>query len=374
MKVIAVVPYKVFPAHMGGQKGIALFYKYLNQKNNVDIYTIKDNAQQEQIHVFNEMPNTSLRYICPVLFFSLYKKIKKYQYTHIIFEHPYLMWLMFLIKKTTRIHIILHTHNIESQRFKSIGKKWWRILSVYEKYAMKIADSIWFKTEIDLQYAHNNFAIDTFKCHVIPYGTEIKKLPLAIEIENNRKKVIQRHGIENDTHILLFNGTLSYKPNLDALMFILEVINPQLLNRHINYKIIICGKGLPPYMEQLKAYKTRNIVYAGFVENIDEYFIACDIFLNPVKDGGGIKTKLVEALGYGKPCVSSQNGAIGVAAEVCGNLLYVVNDNEAQEKYATYILEILQNYRYKDNSHEPFYKQFYWGNIAQKAFGILNKL
>lgn len=371
MKVIAVVPYRVFPAHMGGQKGIALFYKYLNQKNIVDIYTIKDNASQKHIQIFNEIPNTALRYICPILFFSLYKKIKKNHYTHIIFEHPYLMWLMFLIKKTTRIQVILHTHNIESERFKSIGKKWWRILSVYEKYAMRIADSIWFKTEVDLQYAHKHFALDTSKCHVIPYGTEIYKLPNVIEIEYNKTKVMQRHGIENDTRILLFNGTLSYKPNLDALMFILEVINPQLLNKLLNYKIIVCGKGLPPYMEQLKAYRTRNIVYAGFVENIDEYFLACDIFLNPVKDGGGIKTKLVEALGYGKPCISSQNGAIGVPPELCGNLLYVVNDNEAQEKYAEHIKEILAHYNEKNTNHETFYKQFYWENIAQKANEIL---
>lgn len=374
MNVIALVPYKVYPAHMGGQKGIALFYKYLNEKNKVDIYTIRDNAPQEKIHVINEIPNTSLHYICPLLFFSLYKKIKNNNYTHIVFEHPYLMWLMFLIKKTTRIHIILHTHNIESERFKSIGKKWWRILSIYEKYAMKIADSIWFKTEVDLQYAQNNFGIATSKCHVIPYGTEINKLPHTFEIEKNKKAVLQRHGIESNTHILLFNGTLSYKPNLDALMFILEIVNPQLLNLHLNYKIIICGKGLPSYMEQLKAYRTRNIVYAGFVENIDEYFLACDIFLNPVKDGGGIKTKLVEALGYGKSCVSSQNGAIGVPPEICGNLLYVVKDNEQQEKYAEHILAIIENRNYNNSSNELFYNKFYWGNIAQKANEILSKL
>ena len=47
---------------------------------------------------------------------------------------------------------------------------------------------------------------------------------------------------------------------------------------------------MPLQMNELKDYHDSNIIYCGFVEDIDLYFKWCDIFLNPLQDGGGIKT------------------------------------------------------------------------------------
>jgi hypothetical protein len=64
-------------------------------------------------------------------------------------------------------------------------------------------------------------------------------------------------------------------------------------------------------MNELKNYADQNIIYAGFVDDISIYFKGADVFINPVSYGGGIKTKLVEALGYNLNAVSTSNGAIG---------------------------------------------------------------
>jgi len=64
--------------------------------------------------------------------------------------------------------------------------------------------------------------------------------------------------------ILLFHGTLDYKPNLDGVDAILKNINPFLLtNNNFKYKIIICGKGLPSVYNELKDFANKNIIYAG---------------------------------------------------------------------------------------------------------------
>ena len=54
-----------------------------------------------------------------------------------ICEHPYFAWLAFAVRKRTGINVIIHTHNIEYQRFRSTGKWWWPILKVYEKSVLK---------------------------------------------------------------------------------------------------------------------------------------------------------------------------------------------------------------------------------------------
>ena len=82
-----------------------------------------------------------------------------------------------------------------------------------------------------------------------------------------------------------------------------------------------------------------------------------------LQDGGGIKTKLVEALGFGKICISSQNGAIGVDAAYTGGRLTIVADKDwrAYSEAITHQLQAIAN----DNA--AFYKHFSWQNIAMKA-------
>src|SRR5207253_1832471 len=109
---------------------------------------------------------------------------------------------------------------------------------------------------------------------------------------------------------------------------ILFKINPLLNIPGSDYKIIICGKNLPAEMNELKEYADQNIIYAGFVDDISTYFKGSDIFINPVSDGGGIKTKLVEALGYGLNAVSTIIGSTGVNQDLCnGKLLLSGNDD-----------------------------------------------
>lgn len=369
IRILSIIPYRVFPAIMGGQKGIALFYKYLSRIVSLTVLTIQKNEATEGYEIINSISDSKWRYLNPFLFFTIKKMVRQKDITHILFEHPYYAWLIFIFKKCSSKEIIVHSHNIESERFKSIGKWWWKVLWYYERWAYRNAHFIWFKTNEDMQYAIIHYGIKSQGCHVIPYGIEPDSLPSAYELSNAKNVLQDLHSIPDQEKIILFNGTLSYKPNLDALISILDKINPLLLKSSLKYKILICGKGLPAEMKGLQDYLDKNIIYCGFVEDIDLYFKGCDIFLNPLQDGGGIKTKLVEALGFGKACVSSGNGAIGIDTEDTGGRLKIVPDKDWQ----SYSEAICNSQTSFQNDNSSFYKVFSWKNIAIKAQTILEK-
>ena len=44
-KILALVSFKIFPAHMGGQKHVALFYEWLNRYHSVYMLASKDNIE-----------------------------------------------------------------------------------------------------------------------------------------------------------------------------------------------------------------------------------------------------------------------------------------------------------------------------------------
>ncbi|MBK7589270.1 MAG: glycosyltransferase family 4 protein [Bacteroidetes bacterium] len=363
IRILAIIPYQVFPAIMGGQKGIALFYKYLSRLVSLTAFTTQNNRPEPGLQIINTLSNAVFRYVNPFNYFTIRKHARECQATHLLFEHPYFAWLIWLFKIGSPYHIIVHSHNIESERFKSIGKWWWKILWYYERAAYKSAHQVWFKTPEDKQYATIHYGVREEACHIISYGIEAVALPTNAELNEARETLLSQYSIAPNDILILFNGTLSYKPNLDALKAIIEKINPYLLQTSLSYKMLICGKNLPDTFNQLLDYKHQHIIYCGFVDDIDLYFKGCDVFLNPLQDGGGIKTKLVEALGFGKVSISSQNGAIGVDAAYTGGRLTIVADKD----WRAYSDAIVKHHQPINNDNAAFYKHFSWHSIATKA-------
>ncbi|MEO6541320.1 MAG: glycosyltransferase [Ferruginibacter sp.] len=369
INVLSIVSYKFLPPDMGGQKGIAFFNRYLSRLVNFSCVTIKDNTEQaaEGYPIKNILSNSRIRYINPFYFFTLTRIIRDEKITHLILEHPYYGWLGVLLKWFTKVKLVVHSHNIESLRFKTMNKWWWGILWHYEKWTHRNAGLNFFIQENDRNYAIENFKLNPQLCTVITYGFELNEAPAVSEKQLAREEICRTHGITGAERILLFNGTLRYKPNLDALDIILEKINPLLLTEsNFKYRIIICGSQLPVQYSGLAAYKEKNIIYAGFVNDIDLYFKGADIFINPVVDGGGIKTKVVEALGHDLSVISTTSGAIGIPIEITEGKLEVLPDNDWNE-----FARLIISHNTGKRIPAVYFEHFYWGNIAVKAAAII---
>jgi glycosyltransferase involved in cell wall biosynthesis len=369
--VLSIVTYKIFPAKLGGQKGIALFNQYFSKQNTLICFTIKDNDPSlASYKVFNQLSNHRLRYINIFNFRLIKKIIRENNISHIIVEHPYYGWMALLLQYFCRVKIIVHSHNIEAERFKTVGKWWWKILWHYEKFIHRNADFTFCITEQDRKYFFENYKIPYEKSCVITYGISWNSIPSPEERSDAKNNLIEKYSLSAETRLFLFNGTLDYIPNLSAVKIIIEKINPLFLQKNVPYKIIICGKGLPAEMNELKDYAAQNIIYAGFVDNITLYFKGVDVFINPVTDGGGIKTKLVESLGYNLNVVSTFSGATGVEENICNGKLLLCESGDWQS-----FADKMENATTIDQSiSDVFFKQFYWENIAAKATEVIRYL
>jgi glycosyltransferase involved in cell wall biosynthesis len=362
-KVLAIAPYPYLPFFSGGQKFIAQFLEYLGKETDLTVISTYDNdwSLAKNYTPVPLLKKSFLRYIDLTLISKISELVKKNNYDTIIWEHPYYAWLAFRVRKKTGIKTIIHTHNIEHQRFRDTGRWWWPILKVYEHWCFKKADSLFFITPEDKNFAIQSWNIDRAKCIDLPFGVEIKKYPE--DKGESRDEVAKKYAISSQEKIILFNGVLDYQPNLDALKVILDQINPMLMNKSgFPYKIIICGKRLPAEMNELRQYADKNIIYAGFVDNIETYFKAADIFLNPVQSGGGIKTKMVEAIAFGTTVISTVTGATGINQAVCGDKLVVVKDNDWDD----FAKAITDNIQLSAATPHEYYEYYYWGNVVRR--------
>jgi polysaccharide biosynthesis protein PslH len=371
VNIASLVPYKFLPPQMGGQKCIALFNRYLSKTNNLVCVGVNENetAYEKEYPVHNILSNSKLRYINLFYFFTLKRFIQQHKITHLIIEHPYLGWLGILLKWSCNIKLIVHSHNIESQRFKSLEKWWWGLLWHYERFVHRRADHSFFIQGNDKNYAIEKFKLNPEKCMIVTYGVELSAAPSATEKKAAKEYLCKTHGVAEHEKILLFNGSLGYAPNRDAVEAILNKINPLLLaENNFKYKIIICGNKLPAEYKGLVDYKEKNNIYAGFVEDITVYFKGSDIFINPVIEGGGIKTKAVEALGYDLSVISTQSGATGIDVAETGEKMVLVADSDWNEFTRQIIL--------MDSSANipgSFFDEFYWGNIIAKTKNVFEQ-
>ena len=370
INVLSVVPYQVLPAKFGGQKGIALFNKYFAKQVNLVCVTTKKNdpAAAEGYEVLNILSDSSSRYINLFYFFKLRKIIRQKQVSHLLIEHPYYGWLGIMLKKFTGVKLIVHSHNIEGLRWKGLKKWWWKILLSYEGITHRNADYNFFIQQQDADYAIKQFHLKPAACLTVTYGTEISASPAPAEKEKARKYLQQQHNIPAHHHILLFNGTFNYYPNLEALQNIITGINPILQqNPDFHYSIIICGRNIP---ENISHGAYPNMIIAGLVDDIEIYFRGANIFLNPVINGGGIKTKLIEALANGTSAVSTHHGAIGIEPQLCNGKL-VITANGDWKGFVQAVINMA------DTVHAVtpagFFEFFYWGNIVKRVKDFIEK-
>ncbi|MFZ9717910.1 MAG: glycosyltransferase family 4 protein [Chitinophagaceae bacterium] len=361
-KVLNIVPYPFLPYFSGGQKLIAHFNQFLGEKTELYVIGTNDN------HVIGNESYTFLPWLAAgkwrYVDFTVYARIKKLILSKsidtVIIEHPYLGWLGTWLKISTSVKLIYHTHNVEFARFRSLDKFWWPLLKQYEKWSLLQADLIGCISNEDKDLFIKALNIPEKKCHILPYGVLQQATP--INKEALKEAICKRHSLDAHKHLLFFNGLLDYAPNTEALKQILENINPLLQQSGLQYEILIAGKRLPASFQSLEPWNKVNVHYAGFVEDIDAYTTAADVLLNPVITGGGVKTKVVEAIALNTSVVSTQSGATGIETGVCGNKISIVNDYDWQN----FVAAISKQLDEKHITPTSFYDYYYWGNIVNR--------
>jgi sugar transferase (PEP-CTERM/EpsH1 system associated) len=164
-----------------------------------------------------------------------------------------------------------------------------------------------------LQY--ENLIFDYFENKTI-----ISEQDRALIYHPDQKKIeIISNGVDTDYFTpqkkelkfdLLFNGNMSYPPNIDCVHFIAENILPIVLKKFPDTKFLISGANP---VNSVLALANKNIQVSGWMDDIREAYCSSKIFIAPMQIGTGLQNKLLEAMAIGIPCVTTElaNNALG---------------------------------------------------------------
>jgi glycosyltransferase involved in cell wall biosynthesis len=365
--LLSIAPYRFLPPANGGHLGIAMMHDHLGRLCEDHVATTSDNGVSTQwsFQTHPVLGTGAGRYIPFRQHNALKRLALKYDATAVFCEHPYMAATAHALASTLGIPFYLRSHNIESERFKTFGKRWWPALAAYEGWAMRHADGVFFVTPEDAAWAAGRWRLNKAHLHVAPYGTPIERAPEGHEVA--KQELAQAWNLRGDVPWFYFLGALDYEPNVQALHYIIYEIIPRLQQSGQPFEVLVAGKGL----SSLDAQRIASVgaYYTGFLPDLDQFLIACDVMLNPVILGGGIKTKAVEALAFGKRVVSVHSGAAGLIREACGDALTVVADGD----WNGFASATLQAAGSPAKAPHQFYNTYYWGAVAKNVLEIIQR-
>jgi len=361
-RVLSIAWYRILPAKYGGQKGIALFNKELSKHFPLVCLCSKNNELDKELpyKIIPGLPVSKWQFLSPATWKKIQQTVAKENATHITLEHPYHGIAAIKARKQTGAKLIVHSHNIESLRFRQLGKWWWKLLSYYEKWVHRQADLNLFKTESDQQWAISHFGLHTEKCMVVPYGTTI--YPFG-DNSSSRNIIEQRHSILPHEKILLFAATLDYEPNAKAVEAIYKEIVPRLKLVLADFKVIICGRNINREFQYLRKLNNSHVIIAGEVEEIDEYFDAADVFINPVYSGGGVQTKNIDALARHCNVVCFEEMIDRQIQDVASGKVFTA----PASNWDIFVQQVMASCHERTPTGESFFKIFSWEGIVARV-------
>jgi len=124
---------------------------------------------------------------------------------------------------------------------------------------------------------------------------------------------------------VLFVGSLWYGPNIDGINWLLHHVWPTVLAKEPAAKLTLVGAAPKNVLTHWSQQPGVNAV--GFVEDVSVFYQQTRLVVVPLLAGGGTNIKVLEALGFGRPCVVTRFVANAFAEHlVADKEILVAND------------------------------------------------
>jgi glycosyltransferase involved in cell wall biosynthesis len=136
---------------------------------------------------------------------------------------------------------------------------------------------------------------------------------------------------------VVFVGNFRHPPNLSGAMWFLRQVWPRIRARNPEARLYIVGGSPTPALQGMDGLE--GVTVTGFVEDVRPYLQRAAVFIAPIFEGAGLRTKVLEAWAMQKPVVGTRlafAGLTGQDGEVCRMA-------EDPATFADSVCELLEN-------------------------------
>ncbi len=228
---------------------------------------------------------------------------------------------------------ILDAHNalwlLYRRLWKTMGfgpKKWllnrdWRLLKAYEGQICRRFEATLAVSQED------KAALEEASGQPL----NITTIPIAIDTDE-----VAKVDPQPEANHILHIGTMFWPPNVDGILWFLREIFPLIRAQRPNTTFDVVGANPPP---EIVAFNKdgSGVNVTGYVVDPAPFLAKTGVMVVPLRSGGGMRVKILNALAQGLPIVSTTIGCEGIAVENGKHILIA----DTPEEFAAATLRLL---------------------------------
>jgi glycosyltransferase involved in cell wall biosynthesis len=210
---------------------------------------------------------------------------------------------------------VLFTHNIEAEIFRrhaevagnAMKRAIWRNqtekMERYERDLLPQFTSVVAVSERDKAYFQRAYGL--VNVSTIPTGVDLEYFTYA-----------RSAALENgDGGTVVFTGSMDWMANIDGIEFLMESVWPAISRVRPGVRCVIVGRNPPPALVERARSLGLSWEFTGFVDDVRPFVRNANVYVIPLRVGGGTRIKVYEAMAMGCPVVSTRIGVEGLPVE-----------------------------------------------------------
>jgi polysaccharide biosynthesis protein PslH len=254
-------------------------------------------------------PNHAERFYEKDFATKLERIIEDFEAELIQLESIYLATYLSNIKAATRAPIAMRLHNIEFQIWERLANE----ATTFRKYYLrdlcarikKFEVAAWHQADVLIAITET----DAELVRTLAPDKDIVTVPFGINTQ--ALGIVSKEQEWVGYHI----GAMDWMPNAEAISWFLDEVWPELHKEVPSFRFHFAGRNMPGSFEK---YEHDGVTCAGEVEDAGQFIADKKILIVPLRSGGGIRIKILEALAAGKLVISTSVGMQGIEGVEAG--------------------------------------------------------
>jgi glycosyltransferase involved in cell wall biosynthesis len=207
----------------------------------------------------------------------------------------------------------------------------------------------------------------TTLCNMSGYRGRVEVVPNGVDCQHHRPGLAQpRPGT------LVYNGALTYGANQDAMWYFLTEIFPGIRQQHPEARLTITGSTSGVDLSALAL--NNSVQLTGYVDDVRVPVAEASVCVIPIRQGGGTRLKILEAMALGTPVVSTSKGAEGLYVTPGKDILIA----DKPIGFASEVVRLLQDcalrQRLAENARRLVEEHYDWSEIGRRFVDLVEEI
>jgi len=272
------------------------------------------------------------------------------------------------VEKIHDVKRLVVAHNVETriwQRYyeneRQALKRWYigkQVVKLerFERRVYKYIDGVTAVSDIDADQIHSfNHQVPV---EIVDNGVDLEYFDAPGGLKKSNK--------------LVFVGTMDWRPNQDCVRYFVDDILPLIRKERPEIEAVFVGRNPPAAIIALG--EREGVTVTGSVDDVRPYIEEGDVYIVPLRIGGGTRLKILDALAMRSAVVSTSVGAEGLDLTDGENIMIA----DTPERFAAKVLRLIDdgdlNRSLGESGRKLVEEKYGWDSLAAKLESFIIRL